>query len=65
MSMVDGHVPVRARRTQSMPSKYMIPSEDMGEYESPMRRRSAPGMVFSLQKSPETILKPKKKFMHK
>ena len=22
------------RRTKSMPSKYMIPSEDMGEYES-------------------------------
>ena len=46
MSSDDGstsHLPIRARRTHSMPSaKYMIPSEDMGEYESPMRRRSAP-----------------------
>ena len=31
-----------ARRTQSLPSKYMIPSESMGEYEGPSRRRSAP-----------------------
>ena len=33
------------RRTKSMPSKYMIPSEDMGEYESggaASRRKSAP-----------------------
>ena len=31
------------RRTKSLPSKYMIPSEDMGEYESgAARRRSAP-----------------------
>lgn len=35
-------LPVRARRTHSLPTKYMIPSEDMGEYESPTRRRSAP-----------------------
>ena len=40
--MIEGHAPVRARRTHSLPSKYMIPSEDMGEYESPMRRKSAP-----------------------
>jgi hypothetical protein len=59
--MVDGHVPVRARRTQSMPSKYMIPSEDMGEYESPMRRRSAPGMVFSLQKKSRNYPKTEEK----
>jgi hypothetical protein len=42
MSMVDGFTPARARRTHSLPSKYMIPSEDMGEYESPTRRKSAP-----------------------
>merc|ERR550532_914488 len=33
------------RRTKSLPSKYMIPAEDMGEYESgrdAARRRSAP-----------------------
>ena len=33
------------RRTKSLPTKYMIPSEDMGEYESgrdAARRRSAP-----------------------
>jgi len=31
------------RRTKSLPTKYMIPSEDMGEYESSnSRRRSAP-----------------------
>merc|ERR1712183_1151619 len=35
-------MPVGARRTQSLPSKYMIPSESMGEYEGPNRRRSAP-----------------------
>ena len=36
--------PLGPRRTKSLPSKYMIPSEDMGEYESgdPNRRRSAP-----------------------
>merc|ERR1712079_876900 len=37
-----GKMPVGARRTQSLPSKYMIPSESMGEYEGPNRRRSAP-----------------------
>ena len=37
-----GKMPVGARRTQSLPSKYMIPSESMGEYEGPSRRRSAP-----------------------
>ena len=42
MSLIDGHAPVRARRTYSLPPKYMIPSEDIGEYESPMRRKSAP-----------------------
>jgi len=37
-------MPVGARRTQSLPSKYMIPSESIGEYESGggQRRRSAP-----------------------
>ena len=36
--------PVGPRRTKSLPSKYMIPSENMGEYDSgdPNRRRSAP-----------------------
>lgn len=34
-------MPVGARRTQSLPSKYMIPSENVGEYESG-RRKSAP-----------------------
>jgi len=34
---------VGARRTQSLPSKYMMPSENMGEYDSgAQRRRSAP-----------------------
>lgn len=36
-------MPVGARRTQSLPSKYMIPSASMGEYESGAgRRKSAP-----------------------
>jgi hypothetical protein len=34
-------MPVGARRTQSMPSKYMIPSSNIGEYEAG-RRKSAP-----------------------
>lgn len=36
--------PVGPRRTKSLPSKYMIPSENMGEYDNgdPNRRRSAP-----------------------
>ena len=36
--------PQGPRRTKSLPSKYMIPSEDIGQYESgdPNRRRSAP-----------------------
>ena len=36
--------PLGPRRTKSLPSKYMIPSADMGEYENgdPNRRRSAP-----------------------
>jgi len=29
-------------RTHSLPSKYLIPSVDMGRYESPTRRKSAP-----------------------
>ena len=34
------------RRTKSMPApKYMIPSEDMGEYETAGRRKSAPAKV--------------------
>lgn len=34
---------VQPRRTKSLPSKYMIPSEEIGEYESePSRRKSAP-----------------------
>jgi len=36
-------MPVGARRTQSLPSKYMLPSETMGEYDSgAQRRKSAP-----------------------
>ena len=36
--------PQGPRRTKSLPSKYMIPSEDIGQYEAgdPNRRRSAP-----------------------
>ena len=42
MSEDGSNAPLRARRTHSLPCKYMIPAEDMGEYESPQRRRSAP-----------------------
>ena len=42
----------KAVRSHSMPSRYVLPSEDMGEYEGPSRRRSAParpaGPLFPL-----------------
>ena len=45
---------VKARRAHSMPSRFVLPSEYMGEYEeksAPMRRRSAPtrGKLYPLR----------------
>ena len=44
----------KAKRSHSMPSRYMMPSKELGEYDTePGRRRSAParpssGMLFPL-----------------
>ena len=44
----------KAKRSHSMPSRYMMPSKELGEYDTePERRRSAParpssGMLFPL-----------------